>query len=344
MRNSTRQLWDVYVSRIAELSGVPVEYVAKGFAVDPTVAQKLYEVSQVSSAFMQAINLVTVPQQSGQKVGLNITGTIAGRTNTSNGTTKRVPIDPTDTSAQTYFCAQTNFDTAIRYAKLDIWAHKPEFQTMIRDLIIKAIALDRMMIGWNGTSAAPTTDRAANPRLQDVNIGWIQRLRTETPDQIMSHGTKDGNKVYVSSDGTADYVNLDALVFDAIELLGEIHRDDTDLVVIVGRDLVQDKYFNLVNAAGDDAEKQLARDVLLSNKKLGGLPAVRVPKYPAGKLAITSLDNLSVYLQEGTERRAIIDQPELDRVANFQSVNEAYVVEDNTKMVVVENIQMGPKV
>ena len=346
MLNTTRILFDAYVSRIAELNGVPVDHVLKAFSVNPSVAQALYEVMQASSDFMSRINLVQVVQQSGEKVGVGITGTIAGRTNTAAGN-RRMPNDPTDTTARDYFCAQTNFDTKLRYAKLDAWRHKPEFQTMIRDLIVKAIGLDRMMIGWNGTSIAVQTDKVANPFLQDVNIGWIQHLRTETPEQIMAHGHLDTAKIYLDvagyAAGTADYPNLDALVFDGIELLGETHRDGTDLVAILGRDLVHDKYFDIVTAAGDKATEQLARDVLLSQKKVGGLPAVRVPKFPAGKLAITSLDNLSVYLQEGTERRSIIDEPQYDQVANYQSVNEAYVVEDNSKMVVLENIQLGAK-
>ena len=58
MRNNTRQLFSLLLTRIAELNHVPVEYVEKGFSVDPTIAQTLYEVAQQSSAFMAAINLV----------------------------------------------------------------------------------------------------------------------------------------------------------------------------------------------------------------------------------------------------------------------------------------------
>ena len=271
---------------------------------------------------------------------------IGSRTDTS-GNARREPVDPTDNSARQYFCSQTNFDTALRYAKLDAWAHKPEFQTLIRDLIVKAINLSRMSIGWNGTSIAVNSDRVAHPMGEDVNKGWIQHLREESPAQILSHGDLDPAKIYVDvagkAAGTADFVNLDALVFDAIESLGEVHRDDTDLVVICGRSLVHDKYFNIVNESGDNAMQQLARDVLLSTKKLGGLPAVRVPKFPDGKLVITALENLSVYTQISSERRALVDEPARDRVADYQSANEAYVVEDNTRMVVAENIVMGAK-
>jgi hypothetical protein len=43
--------------------------------------------------------------------------------------------------------------------------------------------LYRIMIGFNGTSAAATTDRSTNPKLQDVNIGWLQKIRTNAADR-----------------------------------------------------------------------------------------------------------------------------------------------------------------
>lgn len=340
MRNATRLAFNSYVSQIAMLNGVDDAKVE--FSVDPAIAQKLHEKVQLSSEFLNSINQLTVPQQEGQKVGIVITRSIAGRTDTSNGN-RRNPGNPTDTTGRAFRCEKTNFDTALPYALLDAWAHRPEFQTLIRDAILKRHGLDKMIIGWNGTSVAANTDRAANPLLQDVNKGWIQNVREQAPQQIVSHGDLDANKIYVSATGDADYVNLDALVFDMIENLEEPFRDDTGLVAICGRDLVHDKYFNLVNAAGDDAEKQIARDVLMSTKKIGGLPAVRVPYFPAGKLAITRLDNLSIYDQENTERRMIMDQPDLDRVADFQSVNEAYVVEENGLFTLAENIVMAAK-
>jgi hypothetical protein len=58
---------------------------------------------------------------------------------------------------------QTNFDSGIPYAQLDAWAKFKDFQTKLRDVIIKQQALDRIMIGFNGTSVADTTDRNANP-------------------------------------------------------------------------------------------------------------------------------------------------------------------------------------
>jgi len=57
-------------------------------------------------------------------------------------------------------------------------------------------------------------------------------------------------------------------------------------------------------------------------------------------MLITRLDNLSIYVQDDTRRRSIIDNPKRDRVENLESVNEAYVVEDYDCTCLIENIEM----
>lgn len=341
MRNTTRIAFNSYVSQIALLSAVPSA--AEKFNVDPTVAQKLEEKTQQSSEFLSLINFETVFQQEGEKVGVGVTSTIAGRTDTNIPGNERVGIDPTGLTATTYRCEQTNFDTKLKYQKLDAWAHKPEFQTIVRDAIVTRQGLDRIMIGWNGTHVAKQTDRVAYPLLQDVNKGWIQNTRDDAPARVVSdgaHTTGAAKAIYVSATGTADYVNLDALVFDMLQLLDEQHRRRTDLIVFVSDELVHNKKFALINAAGDKATEQLARDVLLLQDKIGGKLAAVVPSFPAGTIVITTYKNLSIYNQAETRRRALIDNPRIDAVENFESVNEAYVVEDFGLIAVYENIKM----
>lgn len=131
-------------------------------------------------------------------------------------------------------------------------------------------------------------------------------------------------------------------MLDAKRLLPEWHRGDTELVVIVGHDLVDDKYFNIAQQTGTTATEVEATDrILRSSKTLGGLPAVRVPFFPANGILITRLDNLSIYNQEGTRRRRLADEPEYDRIANYESVNMDYVVEDYELVSLVENIVIG---
>ena len=358
MRNETRLLFTAYVSQIALLNGV-ADATTK-FSVSPAVEQKLEEKIQESSEFLQSINIVGVPAQIGEKVGVTVTRPLASRTNTAGGT-RRTPTDPTDTTDDGgYVCKQTNFDHAIKYAKLDAWRHKPEFQTLLRDVILKQQGRDRIMIGFNGTSAAAATDRGANPQLQDVNEGWLHKIRTHAADRVLDDGalTSGGTKaIYVAGgvevvDGDAtnvataeaDYANLDAVAFDALDLLDPWHRGDTDLVVIVGWALVKDKYLNLLQGAGDTAtENEAAHRILTLPKQLAGKRAVIVPFFPEDSLLITSLDNLSIYWQEETRRRQIKDEPALDQIENYESVNEAYVVEDYGRCALIENVRMGKK-
>ncbi|WP_288989659.1 phage major capsid protein, P2 family [uncultured Sphingopyxis sp.] len=348
MQNVTRALFNAYVSQIALLNGV--ESATTQFTVDPVIEQKLEEVIKQGSEFLQQINVVPVIQQSGDKVGIGVTRTIAGRTDTT-GAGRRNPTDPTDSGDKgRYTCRQTNFDYALRYAKLDSWRHKPEFQTLVRNAIAKQQGRDRIMIGWHGESAAATTDRVANPNLEDVNEGWLHKIRTNAPAHVLDDGdlsVAPAKAIYVAPGEVGvdvDYQNLDALVLDAKKMIPEWLRGDTDLVVIVGHDLVDEKYFNIVNAAGDKATEVEAADrILRSEKQLGGLPAVRVPFFPANALLITKLSNLSIYYQEGTRRRFLKDEPEADRIANYESVNEDYVVEDYDITAFVENIVIGKK-
>ena len=339
MKKNTRFQFNAYLMQVAKLNDVSVEDVTTKFSVTASVAQTLEDLIQNSAAFLSMINVVPVAEQSGQPLGLGVGTTIAGTTDTT--TKDREPTDPTDLSGAVYKCTQTNFDTALTYAKIDMWAKFQDFQTRIRDAIVKRQALDRMMIGFNGTSRATSSNRTTNPKLQDVNIGWLQNIRANAIERVLS-SVKDGStvrlEVHVGKKG--DYENLDALVMDAVNnLIDEVYQDDDGLVVVCGRDLLADKYFPLVNKQQENSEA-LAAELIISQKRMGGLPVVRAPFFPTGALLITRLDNLSIYWQEDSRRRSVIDNAKRDRVENFESVNEAYVIEDYRGACLVENIKL----
>lgn len=52
--------------------------------------------------------------------------------------------------------------------------NSPDFQTKLRDSITKRIALDRIMVGFNGKSRADTSNPAVNKNLEDINTGWLE--------------------------------------------------------------------------------------------------------------------------------------------------------------------------
>lgn len=340
MKKTTRFKFNAYLTQLAALNGVAVSDIASKYTAEPSVAQTLETKIQESSGFLQKINIIPVDEQSGERLGLGIGASIAGTTDTTQK--EREPTDPTYIDGEGYKCTQTNYDTALPYSKLDLWAKFQDFQTRIRDAIVLRQALDRIMIGFNGVKREKTSNRETNPLLQDVNIGWLEKIRQEAPvqvlDKIVSEGQVISPKIRIGTGG--DFANLDALVLGAVsEKIAPWYQEDTELVVVCGRSLLADKYFPIVNRDQPNSET-LAADLIISQKRIGNLPAVRVPFFPANAMLITRLDNLSIYWQDGTRRRSVIDNPKRDRVENFESVNEAYVVEDYDGVCLIENIEM----
>ncbi|MEF9413609.1 phage major capsid protein, P2 family [Ralstonia sp. SM1864_UCD524_TZ4] len=334
MQNKTRRLFAAYKAEIAKLNRV--DRVDEKFTVDPTVQQRLENKVQESSAFLSKINVYPVTEQEGEKLGLGVSGPVASTTDTTKQDRQTADISTLD--GRRYRCEQTNSDTHITYQKLDAWAKFPDFQTRIRDAIIKRQALDRMMIGFNGIKRVATSDRAANPMLQDVNKGWLQSLREQAPQRVMSHDENNADKIIVGA--KQNFGNLDAVVFDLVNhLIEPWYAEDPDLVVICGRELLADKYFPLVNVNREPTQT-LAADVIMSQKRIGNLPAVRVPYFPPHSLMVTRLDNLSIYYQEGARRRTVVDNARRDRIENYESSNDAYVIEDLGCAAMAENIMV----
>ncbi|MFX6133655.1 phage major capsid protein, P2 family [Acinetobacter baumannii] len=333
MRLNTRKKYTAAMTQLAAINGVTT--VTEKFAVEPSVQQKLEEKIQLSSEFLTRINIFLVDEQAGAAVGLGISRPIASRTNTDN--TDRQAKDPASMDERGYFCKKTDFDTAIKYQKLDQWAKFKDFYARFSGQIQKRQALDRIMIGFNGITAAATTDIVANPKLQDVNKGWLQKMREENEERVMSSGATAGK---ITIGATGDYKNVDALVMDLVnEMIDEVHQDNPDLVVLCNRKTVADKYFPLVNKDQENSEK-LAADIIISQKRMGNLPVYAVPFFPEDAILVTTFDNLSIYVQEGARRRTIIDNPKRDQIENYESSNEDYFIEDLGLAAMAEKIEM----
>lgn len=337
MRNETRQALKLYREQVARLNGVDTEAVTSKFAVTPQVQQTMENKVQESSEFLKSINVIGVVEQEGEALGLMITGPIAGTTDTNAG--ERETRDLFEIEGSRYRCEQINYDTHLKYANLDAWAKFPQFQQLIRDAIIQRIALDRIMVGFNGTSRALTSNRTTNPLLQDVAIGWLQKIRANAPSRWMKEVGPGTGKIKVGPNG--DYKTLDAVVYDAVNnLVAPWYREDTQLVAICGSALLADKYFPLVNTVQAPTEQKAAQDLITSQKRIGNRQAVTVPFFPANAILITKLSNLSVYWQEGAQRRSVLDNPKRDRVETYQSSNDAFVIEDYECVAFIENIEL----
>jgi len=342
MRKTTRFKFNAFMTQLAKLNGIESDELNKKFSVEPSVTQRLMTRVQESSEFLKRINIIPVDEMKGEKIGVGVSSTIASTTNTSGGD-QRETADFTALDAEGYFCQQTNYDFHWPYNKLDLWARYNDFQTKLRDAIIQRQALDRILIGFNGVMRAPTSNRIKYPLLQDVGEGWMQKYRRNAPKRVMGSklnddGTITAVPVKIGKGGA--YTNLDAAVMDVVDsLIDPVFQDDTGLVVICGRQLLADKYFPLVNQTQPNTEA-MAADLIISQKRIGNLPAVRVPGFPANAFFVTRLDNLSIYWQDDTHRRHIEENPKRDRVENYESINDDYVVEDYGCGCIVENIEM----
>ena len=153
------------------------------------------------------------------------------------------------------------------------------------------------MAGFNVVRRAETSDRSSNQMRQDVAVGWLQKYRNEAPARVMSKVTDEeghtaSEVIRVGKGG--DYASLDALVMDATNnLIEPWYQEDPDLVVIVGRQLLADKYFPFVNRESDNRE-MLAADANISQQRIGNLPAERVPNLPADAMLLTKRATMSL--------------------------------------------------
>ncbi|WP_299594327.1 phage major capsid protein, P2 family [uncultured Microbulbifer sp.] len=330
MRKDTRLKFSSLVVAMAATYGV--ESVAETFSATPSVEQKLMDKIVASSDFLQRINVIGVDELKGEKILGSATGMVGKRTNTSSN--DRQTVDPLNLDTNGYECVKTEYDVHILYNTLDAWSKFPDFKDRFMSYVRKAIAHARIRHGFYGTQAASVTDSGSNPNGEDVNVGWFQHLRAyNSGSQMLAEGGTAG-EIRLGAGG--DYENLDAMVHDVLQLVDEPHRDGSDLVVIVGRDLLAQDKAQLYTAQGQKPTEKERVENSAVTRTYGGLPAYTVPFFPSRGLLITSWDNLSLYYQAGAVRQQILDNAKRDRVEHYNTINEAYVVENLDKAAGIE--------
>lgn len=364
-----RSALDNLFAAIATMNGAS-RGVAHQFALDPVAEQRLEDLQRESVGFLSRVNMPSVTQLSGQVIGIGTNNMIGRRKSRNN--LPRTPGYAGRLQDRKYQLYSTLFDTMLPWELIDAWSRFPDFAQRYAKHVAISIALTRITVGWNGTSAAADTDPVANPLGQDLNIGWLQKLRLEKAAHVMGRNTVTAGGVTTAT-GTAkpiyiganadeaagDYKNVDALAYDLIAGMPSWARSSTDHVVIVSQDLVDEKYFPMINRplantidGGKSTSDQTVSDIVMSQKQIGGRPAAIAPFFPEGTMLVTPLgradatdsSNLSIYWQEGSRRRYIEDKPEImASLVDYNSVNEGYVIEDTDFAVMAENITFGAR-
>ncbi|WJS98190.1 P2 family phage major capsid protein [Novosphingobium humi] len=361
-----RRALDQLYSSIMRVNGAAS--VSRQFSLDPTAEQRLEDMQREQVDFLDRINLIGVRDLVGQVLRLGTDDLVASTRST-------MPRDPQyigGMDEREFRLYTTLFDTKLPWQIIDNWSKFPDFAMRYARHVARSVALSRISVGWHGTHRADDSDKAANPLGQDINIGWLQKLRLERADHVMGRNTVTAGGVTTAT-GTAkpiyigaeadhaagDYKNVDALAYDLIAGMPSWARASTDHVVIVSQDLVDEKYFPMINRplsdtidGGRSTSDEVVSSIIMSTKQIGGRPAAIVPKFPAGTMLITPLgkkgqtdtSNLSIYTQEGSRRRYIMDKPEImASLVDYNSSNEGYVIESTDYAVMAENITFGTR-
>lgn len=332
MQKQTKIKLSAYVKAVAAQNDV--DDATEKFNVSPNGTQRIIAAIRESNWFLNKINIISVKNQKGESIGLGATGMIASRTDTS-GSGKRTPKDHSSMGAMPYMCEQTNFDTALRYAKLDAWAHHKNFNSLISKATREQIDANKITIGWYGVSVAKNTDASANPNGEDVNKGWFQAMRDHNAERLITTGQKADGEIRIGEGG--DFINLDLAVLETKNLLHDACENDSNLVAIIGSDLLAYDKAKFYEAHGNTPSEKGKIQELQVIGTYGGLPAVKVPGFPSTGIMVTSYDNLSIYIQEGSVRRSAGKKnDEKDQIENFESMNMAYVLEEVGKAAAIE--------
>ncbi|MFA0026108.1 P2 family phage major capsid protein, partial [Vibrio sp. 10N.261.49.A5] len=206
--------------------------------------------------------------------------------------------------------------------------------TLLSKATREQIDANKITIGWYGESVADNTNASANPNGEDVNKGWFQAMRDHNAARLIKQG-KNVGEVRIGQGG--DFINLDLAVLETKNLLHDACENDSNLVAIIGSDLLAYDKAKFYEAHGNTPSEKGKIQELQVIGTYGGLPAVKVPGFPSTGIMVTSYDNLSIYIQEGSIRRSTGKKnDEKDQIENFESMNMAYVIEELGKAAAIE--------
>ncbi|PNG65112.1 phage major capsid protein, P2 family [Vibrio vulnificus] len=307
---------------------------AKMFNVTPPMETKLRQAIMMSDAFLAMISMLPVQQIKGQVIDVGSDGLSTGRDNT-----KRFSVD-VGQDGNTYELVKTDSGARILWETMTQWANsgsKDEWLKMMKNAISMRFARDILRIGFNGTSIAEKTDPVANPLGQDVNKGWLTIVKEKKAGQVLASATLDPTGAAADS-----YKNLDSLVQDLINTtIAPEHREDPDLIVLVGHNLVAAEQHRLLESANTPTEHKAAQQLA---KTIAGRKAMTPSFFPANQIWVTTAKNLQVLTQEGTQwRRQVNDEDELCYKQNHIRM-EGYAVGNMNKFAAIENVTIADAV
>lgn len=301
-----------YCAALATQAGVGA--VAKQFSLTAPMETRLREAILHSTEFLQMITCFDVDQLGGQVIVTGMSQLLTGR-KSGGRFIRKLGVD-----GNKYQLSETDSCAALDWATLSVWANsggEGEFFRMMQDFIDKQFALDMLRIGFNGTHVAVDSDPDTYPNGEDVNKGWHQIAKEWNGGaQVLT------TPVTLGVGGS--YETLDAMASDLVNHLPVECRNDPNIVILVGSDLLAREQFRLYSKADTPTENLAAAqlDTIIAGKK-----AFVPPFMPGKRIAATTLKNLHIYTQKGSRRRAAEDVQDRKQFENKYWRNEGYALE-----------------
>lgn len=163
---------------IGKASSTPLN---SAFDIDPAITQVIQEKIQVHSQFMSvAVDSEMVSALAGEYDRIGTTGQLL-----STVTTDRYGYDPTSSGTQAYQLEEVTSDTAITYAQLAKWNHRPEFLSIVQSVMNKLRADSYEKVGWWGQTRVAGRTAAQEPLGKQISTGWLQWLINNAPNQVV---------------------------------------------------------------------------------------------------------------------------------------------------------------
>ena len=321
------QFLDEYCQAVAKAGGVADA--SKQFNITPVMETKLRQAIVESDAFLNRISNISVDQIKGQVIDVGDAGLLTGRVKDGRF------MGALDQSGNTYELTETDSGAHINWITMTIWANsggKGQWMKLMNNAITRNFALDKLRIGFHGTSiAGENTDPKANPMGEDVNKGWLQLAKEKAPAQVLSDAKLDSTG---NTDGA--YKNLDSLVNDLINTtIHEVHQDDPDLVVLIGRNLVAAEQHRLLESAEVPTEHKAAQSLA---KTVAGKTVYTPPFFPPDMIWVTNLTNLQILTQKGTQWRKSRNEEDRKRFETSYLRMEGYAVGNYHKFAAIEDV------
>ncbi|EMG7889497.1 P2 family phage major capsid protein [Enterobacter hormaechei] len=277
-----------------------------------------------SNWMMQNITLMPVRENEGQAYTVGSRQLHTGR-EVSGRFRRRMTANGTPyTLAETETCAYLPYRDLVAMINTGT---EGELERMMSAFFDQAIALDMLRIGFNGQRVGWPTKPDENPNGEDINKGW------HTIAKAFNDGSQVVTDALTLGDG-GDFPHLDALANHIIQTkIPEGLREDPRLVVMVGSELAAAERLRLFNGADTPANAAAAQSATSS---IAGRFAFVPPFMPGKRLVITTLSNLHIYTQEGTQKARAEFNDEESAYEHSYLRDEGYALQDGMMYAAVD--------